>query len=81
MTYTVPLRFLSDHPREITVFYDPKKPEDHIAVNEISEAAPEPQLGALHLSDAAGDRTERQHFTKAVPALTVKPERCLTEKT
>ena len=81
MTYTVPLRFLSDHPREITVFYDPKKPEDHIAVNEISEAAPEPQLGALHLSDASGNRAERQHFTEAVPALTVKPEHSPKEKT
>ena len=39
MTYTVPLRFLSDYPAKITVFYDPEKPEDHIAANEISEAA------------------------------------------
>ena len=38
-TYTVSLRFLSDYPRKITVFYDPEKPEDHIAANEITEAA------------------------------------------
>ena len=39
MTYTVSLRFLSDYPAKITVYYDPEKPEDHIAANEISEAA------------------------------------------
>jgi len=36
MTYTVSLRFLSDYPTKITVYYDP---ENHIAANEISEAA------------------------------------------
>ena len=39
MTYTASLRFLSDYPRKITVFYDPEKPEDHIAANEITEVA------------------------------------------
>ena len=39
MTYTASLRFLSDYPRKITVFYDPEKPEDHIAANEITETA------------------------------------------
>ena len=39
MTYTVSLRFLSDYPRKITVFYDPDEPEKHIAANEITEVA------------------------------------------
>lgn len=39
MTYMVSLRFLSDYPTKITVFYDPEKPESHIAANEISEVA------------------------------------------
>ena len=39
MTYTVSLRFLSDYPRRVTVYYDPENPEKHVAANEITEAA------------------------------------------
>ena len=39
MTYTVSLRFLSDYPRRITVYYDPENPEKYIAANEITEVA------------------------------------------
>ena len=38
-TYTVSLRFLSDYPRRVTVYYDPENPEKHVAANEITEAA------------------------------------------